>query len=137
MEPESSISSYALVSAADTVLITGSTIGIEAAYAGKPTILAGRAPWDPLGSVHTPATREALLAQVADRDLAALDPHGATMYGYFMSVVGTPYTIYEPTGLMKGTWAGREIRPSGGMRMHARLARWRRSLLGPQPLEKA
>lgn len=44
--PTSSVSTYELLDLAYAVLTFGSTIGLEATYWGKPSILAGRALWD-------------------------------------------------------------------------------------------
>ena len=53
---ESPISTYALVDAADAVLTFGSTVGVEALYRRKPSILMGGRP---TGSGRTPAASHA------------------------------------------------------------------------------
>jgi len=55
------VDSYDIVSAADVVLTFGSTIGIEAAYYGKPSILLGRAVYEDLGSCYVPSSHDELM----------------------------------------------------------------------------
>lgn len=56
--PSSSVSSYELLDASQAVLTFGSTIGLEATYWGKPSILAGRALWDCLDIAYKADTAE-------------------------------------------------------------------------------
>jgi hypothetical protein len=57
----SSISTYDLIDACDLVLTFGSTVGIEAVYRGKPSILMGKALYEDLGCVITPNSHEDLI----------------------------------------------------------------------------
>src|SRR5690606_26555992 len=52
ISPESPVDTYALIEASDTVITGGSTVGIEAVYWGRPSILLGPSDYDLLGAVH-------------------------------------------------------------------------------------
>lgn len=80
---ESSISTYALLEAADTVVVFGSTIGIESVYWGKPTILLAGSLYYYLGGCYIPKTEDQL-AQLLAVDLPPKDNTGAVKYGYFI-----------------------------------------------------
>ncbi len=62
--PESSISTYAMMKHCDRVVSFGSTAGLEAAYWGKPSILAGTSFYRNLGATYNPRTHEDLVALI-------------------------------------------------------------------------
>lgn len=78
--PGDSEDSYELIDEADLILTTGSTISIEAAYLGKPTIVAGPAIFDELGSTYS-AKNSQELRELLFQNLDALPDNGAVMYG--------------------------------------------------------
>ncbi len=85
---DSPVSSYSLLDACAITLSFGSTMGVEAAYWGKPSILVGRSVYERLGSVYTPKTHEEVVALVRRRDLAALPVEGAYKVALFWSKGG-------------------------------------------------
>jgi hypothetical protein len=56
--PEEKIDSYKLLDSCDIVVTFSSTMGVEAAYWGKPTILLGRALYENLDCIYKPRTHE-------------------------------------------------------------------------------
>jgi hypothetical protein len=58
--PKSNISSYSLIDNSDIVVVFGSTIGIEAAYWGKPTILLSGAMYYYLDCCYIPSSKNEL-----------------------------------------------------------------------------
>lgn len=78
--PDDLINSYSILDAAYAVITTGSTIGIEAAIAGKPSILLGIAPYQGLGSVHEPKSFDELLKLLLG-PIRSLPKEGAWAYG--------------------------------------------------------
>lgn len=112
ISPESEISSYALMEAADVVLTFGSTMGIEAAYWGKSSILAGPAEYENLGSVHVMSSHE----QVIDALLAIpapLDNLGAIKYGYYRQTLGDDFRYWRASGFIDGVFSGHSLHPRG------------------------
>lgn len=80
IEPKSEVSSYSLIDNADTVIVFGSTIGIEAAYWGKPVILLGGAVYYFLDSCYIPSTKDELYKMIK-ADLNPKDKLGAYKLG--------------------------------------------------------
>jgi hypothetical protein len=79
--PADKVNSYALLESADVVITFGSTIGIEAVYYGRPSILLGPAMYEDTGSCYRPKTHEELVA-LLDGEIEPLDKLGALKYGY-------------------------------------------------------
>lgn len=100
--PDSAVSSYALLDSADVVVSYGSTIGIEAAYAGTPSILMGRAAYEDLGVCIRPQSHEALitlLLGMAEGEMINLPDNyhlGVTKYGLFNRLWGHPFKFVRP-----------------------------------------
>jgi hypothetical protein len=105
---ESEISTYALIRAADKVVTFGSTVGIEAAFWGKPSILAGISYYRNLGSVYTPVSHQELIEMLLS-DLQPKNKEGALKYGYYQNTFGINYKHYVPENLKKGKFKGKEL----------------------------
>ena len=108
--PESTVSSYALLKAADIVLTFGSSIGIEAVFWGTPSVLAGPCFYGGLGGTYNPRSHSELIDMLKS-DLAPKDPTPALMYGYYLATFGRPFRYFEPTGLFEGRFRGVELTP--------------------------
>ena len=113
--PESKISTYALIRAANTVMSFGSTVGIEAAFWGKPSILAGKSFYRELGSVYLPMTHEEVI-RMALSNLEPKDRTGALMYGYYLNTFGRDYKYFEAHEIFSGRFKGKFVRPSIAIR---------------------
>jgi hypothetical protein len=100
--PDSPVSSYALLDRADVVVSYGSTIGIEAAYAGTPSILMARAVYEDLGTCICPRSHEeliALLIGVAEGKALEVPSNyliGVIKYGLFNRLWGQPFKFVRP-----------------------------------------
>lgn len=80
---DSPISSYALLDKADKILTFGSTMGIEATYARKPSISLGPTIYDMLDVVYKPESLEMLWSYINNKDLKDLYSDNVLIYGYF------------------------------------------------------
>lgn len=80
IEPKSDVSSYSLIDNADSIIVFGSTIGIEASYWGKPVILLGGAVYYFLESCYIPSSKEELYKMIKS-DLNPKDKLGAYKFG--------------------------------------------------------
>ena len=107
---DSLVDSYALLDACEKIITFGSTIGIEAAYWGKPSILAGRAFYENFDCVYVPKTHEELV-ELIKRDLAPLPAYSAMKYGFHAMSNGTPFKYFKQTGASTGLFNGVEIIP--------------------------
>jgi len=102
---DSPVSSYALVDVAGIVLTYGSTIGIEACYAGKPSVLMGRAMYEDLDVCVRLDSHEALVELIrscaSGKAVALPAGHqlGLVKYGHFNRMWGRPYAHVVPDGL--------------------------------------
>jgi len=129
--PGSQTDSYALAESADVVLTYGSTMGVEAAFLGKPVILLCDASYGGLGCVYEPATAEELLGLLNQPMLPPKPAERCLPYGYYALTYGTPYRFYQPTSLFSGSFMGVELAMSAKY-----LRRFRTSGLG-RSLSKA
>lgn len=97
----SSINSYDVVAASDVVVTYGSTIGVEAAYLGKYSILCGKAFHEHMGILPIALRREEMykliLENQDDIDLNS-SWENALKYGFFHSNAGISFKSLEVTG---------------------------------------
>ncbi|WP_353978893.1 hypothetical protein [Salinicola endophyticus] len=100
IQSDSVVSSYDLMQGAAKVLCFFSTVGVEAAYMGVPSIMLGKAIYSGLDAVYEPDTREAL-ALMLDTDIEPKPAANALPHGYFTSCYGWPMTFFETLGLSR------------------------------------
>lgn len=79
----SPISSYALLDKANKVITFGSTMGIEAAYAHKPSICIGASLYELLGVAYHPKSKEELWTLIDNPHLKELYNDNIYIYGFY------------------------------------------------------
>jgi hypothetical protein len=79
----SAVSSYSLIDSAQKIIAFTSTIGVEACFWGKPTILLSGAGYYYLDVAYIPKERKKIKPLIL-ADLKAKDKIGALKYGYFL-----------------------------------------------------
>lgn len=104
--PESPVSTYTLLQHSEKIIVFNSTVGIEAVYFGKPSILAGKTAYQDLGGNYTPQTHDELIQLVLDTQLPPKDNSGALIYGYFLNTFGIPFEFYKAHTFFGGTFNG-------------------------------
>lgn len=114
--PESQLNSYFLIQHIDKVLTFGSTVGMEACYMGKPSILAGNTFYRTLGGSYDPASHEELIQLLRD-DLPPLNRDVSLKFGYFFSTFGIPFKHYQAEDFSKGRFLGKEVTYSNTWRL--------------------
>lgn len=82
---KSPISTYALLDACNKVITFGSTVGAEATYWGKPSILIGKSMYMYLNATYNPQTENELLELLKDKNLKPKPVLGALKYGYYLN----------------------------------------------------
>ncbi|HNP33567.1 MAG TPA: hypothetical protein PKN96_09765 [Flavobacterium sp.] len=102
--PESPINSYDLIFATNKVLSFGSTVGIEATYWGKPSILLGPSFYKAFDATYNPESYEALVTLLLDKNLKPLAQENTLPYGFHINNFGIPFRIYKPVNLFEGTY---------------------------------
>lgn len=104
IEATSEISSYDLMSVSNKIITFGSTIGIEACYFGKPSILLGMSFYDNLDVSYKPDSREVLMKLIATPTLEAKPSENVHIYGYWWMTFGNHFrfrdrSIYKASDL--------------------------------------
>ena len=82
--PDSDISTYALMDAADKIVVFGSTTGAESVYWGKPVILLSDfAAYSLLDICYIPSNKEEIVPLLRNRELQPKDKSGALKLAYY------------------------------------------------------
>ncbi|MEZ5173282.1 MAG: hypothetical protein R2850_07185 [Bacteroidia bacterium] len=106
--PESKLNTYFLVKKVSKVITFGSTVGIESAYLGVPSILAGKCFYRNMGSTYDPESHEEMMELIL-RKLEPKDKLAALQFGYFFSSFGIPYQYYEAKDFGTGTFRSHSL----------------------------
>jgi len=111
----SKISTYHLVKNANKTITFGSTIGAEATYMGKPSLLAGKSFFFDLDAAYVPRNHEHLMQLIVE-DLKPKSKEVALMYGYFFGTFGVKFKHYVPDDFATGTILGARLKPYFGLK---------------------
>ncbi|HSI22794.1 MAG TPA: hypothetical protein VK959_07210 [Methylophilaceae bacterium] len=114
------IDSYALLQRAHVVGSYGSTIGIEATYWNKPSLLFGRSIYDSLDVCFRPTNQNEIAGFL--KNPTVYPKEGALMYGAFIERFGTPYQYYQAESLHRGKILGVDLDDSIPVRLLRKLA---------------
>lgn len=123
--PEELCDSYALMEFADKIVVFGSTIGVEATYWGKPSILLGKATYMDLDACYQPASHEEAVALLRTDGLPPKDKRNAMKYGHWELTKGEFYSKFRQTDLFTMTYDGQKIRPSMALLVLEKFSRLR------------
>jgi hypothetical protein len=110
------ISTYHLVKHASQVITFGSTIGMEATFMGKPSILAGKSFYYNLGATYDPSSHEELI-QLINSDLEPKSKEKALMFAYYFGTFGIPFKHYQPEDFGKGKFKGKYITSDDNLKL--------------------
>ena len=111
IKPEDTYDSYALMEYADKVITFGSTIGCEATFWGKPSILLGKSMYMNIDACYEPTSHKEAVELIRKPILPPKDRVNALKYGYWELQKGQPFTYFEQTDLFKMRRNGRLIAP--------------------------
>ena len=111
---EDSIDTYALINASDIVVVFGSTVGAEAAFAGKNVVLLGQAAYQDLNCFVKPKNHLELIDVLTNKDykFPEINHEDTLKYGYWNESFGMEYKYYEPKSIAEGTYRGNKIEMS-------------------------
>ena len=134
--PGAKIDTYALLQAADTVATFGSSIGVEAVFWEKPSVLLGPCFYQNLKGPFRATSHDQAVGLLAD-NLQPAAEHEALIYGYWQNTHGIPFRYFEPgEDLFTGTFRGTRIYPKPPKTAARSLARKWRSIRKRIPLPK-
>lgn len=108
--PEDKIDTYALLLASNKIITFFSTVGVEACFWQKPSILSGRAFYEDLDCCYKPQSHNELMKMIK-QDLPAKDKIEAIKYGYWQADRGHDYMRYKPDSHFEGTFLGVSMQP--------------------------
>lgn len=103
IKPDSPVDTYTLTDSCNMVITFASTIGIEAVFAGKPSILLGHALYEDLEGIIKPENHQEFVSIIENYLETGILPDagnaekGYVKYGYFMKYVGIPLEFGEST----------------------------------------
>ena len=101
---DSKVSTYDLMNEVDLVITFGSTVGIEASFLNKPSIVMGRAPYLVLNTCIQPISHEAMVQIIKEYKSGRVLPKtekNSYLFGYYMKSYGLPYKYLHQKGISK------------------------------------
>ena len=110
IHPFDPVDSFAMVEHCEKTITFGSTIGAEASFWGKPSILFGRSFYEDLDCVYRPNSKEELFQLIATKDLAPKPKINVLKYGYFINTFGTATQKFKFDGKLNSTFKGEKIK---------------------------
>jgi hypothetical protein len=126
--PGDPIDSYALLKESEKVVTFGSSVGIEAVFWDRPSILLGPCFYRGFPGVYQAASHAEAM-QLINAELApATDKSGAFIYGYWFQTHGERFKYFEASGLFEGRFRGQVVygqrRKAALVRLAAKVKRW-------------
>jgi hypothetical protein len=110
IKPGSKINTYHIINQSDLVITFGSSVGIEAAHMGKPSILLGRAFYEDLQTNIIPKSKEELLQLLTSPQINFKpNENNILRYGHWIRNRGIEFNYFKPTNLSNGTFQGKKI----------------------------
>jgi hypothetical protein len=116
VDADSPVDSYALMEQSAAVVTFGSTMGVEACYWGKPSILLGYALYEHEDCAYLPVDHDETIGLVRRRGLSPRPQIGALRYGLWDLERGTPFRRFQANSLGDGTFEGKRVRPRQPLR---------------------
>ena len=125
---EDSVDTYALIDKSEIVIVFGSTVGAEAAFAGKKVVLLGRAAYENLDCFVIPKNHEELMTILTDDTYVfpTINQDDPLKYGYWNETYGINYQHYKPLSIGKGLYRGKSIKANFILRKLKRLTRFKK-----------
>jgi len=116
IDAESPVDTYELMERSAAIVTFGSTMGAEACYWCKPSILLGRALYENEDCAYRPLDHQETVRLIRQKDLPPRPQIGALRYGLWDLERGTPFRHFKPESLTGGTFDGQRVRPRRSLR---------------------
>ncbi len=108
ISPESKLHSYTLMDHCSKIIVYSSTIGVEAAYWGKPVILIAKSMYEYLDCAYKSRSVEETI-NLIESDILPKPQIGALQYAYWTVNSGIPFSNFVQTGVITGKYLGKTI----------------------------
>ncbi len=105
------VDSYQLMREAEKVVTFGSSLGIEALYWGRPSLLLGTCYYRGFRGIYQPADHAEALRLLAATLSPAENRSDALVYGYWFQTHGIPFRYFVADGLFSGRFKGEVVHP--------------------------
>jgi hypothetical protein len=109
IDSDSNISTYQLLNKCNKVITFGSTLGMEAVYRKKPSILLSKCFYYFLKGPFLPKHTSEIKFLVLNANLQIPEEDECIKYAYFLNNFGIKYKYYEPTSYKLGTFKGVDL----------------------------
>ncbi|MBA4240170.1 MAG: hypothetical protein C0448_05560 [Sphingobacteriaceae bacterium] len=113
---DSNISSYKLLDNSDKIITFGSTMGMEAVYWGKPSILLGKTLYYKLKGPHIPLDINDVESLILNKKLSTSISDDAIKFGYFLKTFGVNYKYYNAIDYKSGKFRGIDLNKIPGVK---------------------
>lgn len=110
IKPDSNIDSYMLMQNSDKVISFGSTIGLEATYWRKPSILLGVCFYKGLNAVYEPESLSEAKMLIVNEQLAPKEIENTLSYGAYFKSYGTPLVNATALNYFFAKYKGQQMR---------------------------
>jgi len=136
IDAEDLINSYDLMSLADLVITYGSTMGVEAAFYNKISVLAGHALYEDLETCSVMASHDELvdLLKNRERNLSSYIKEerkkNAIKYGFYMATNGVDFILFEQTEIFKMTFKDDKTLNYATLMYRKVISKLRRAMIG-------
>lgn len=108
IEPDAVIDTYQLMRCCDTILTFGSSVGCEAIFWGKPSVLLGPCFYENLGGVYRSHSHEQTI-RLLEQTLEPQDKTGAMKYGFWLQTRGHRHKYFRSTALFEGQFKNQTL----------------------------
>ncbi len=121
---DAQVDTYALLKASDTVASFGSSVGMEAVFWERPSVLLGPCLYQNLGGPLRSRSHRQTVELLCD-ELEPADKTGALMYGHWFQARGYPYRYFQATNFYEGKFKGEVLhdREAAGTKKRSWLKR--------------
>jgi hypothetical protein len=100
------VDSYALAKHSDKIVVHMTSLGIEAAFLGVPTIVIGNSNYRLMGSTYSPANKQEFFDLLTMDKLPPKSNTGALKYGFFLAGAGYAFKHFVYTDKWLGLYDG-------------------------------
>lgn len=109
IRPEDTCDTYTLIDHADKVVTLGSTVGAEATFWNKPSILIGKSLYMNMGTCHQPSSHEEAVSMLKNENLLPANKTNALEYGYWELMKGEYFEKFKQLDLFTMAFKGEVI----------------------------